>query len=103
MPTATAVESDYPLMALWQLCQHPDTEETLDMDTLGSDRVLIARPQEDVLMRSVSVGEASWYRALLDKQSPDQAAAAARMTEHGCDPRLYWESAVHTGLLVQRH
>ena len=71
--------------------------------TLGGDRVLVARPQEDVLMRSVSVGEASWYRALLDKQSPDQAAAAARRAEHGCDPMLYWEAAVHTGLLVQRH
>lgn len=97
------VESDYPLMALWQLCRHPDTEEILDLDTLGGDRVLIARPQEDVLMRSVSVGEASWYRALLDKQSPDQAAAAARMTEHGCDPMRYWASAISAGLLVQRH
>ncbi len=97
------VESDYPLMALWQLCQHPDTEETLDLDTLSGDRVMIARPQEVVLMRSVSAGEAAWFRSLLGKQARNQAAAAARLAEPDCDPMLYWEGAVHTGLLVQRN
>jgi hypothetical protein len=97
------VESSYPLMALWQLCQHPDAEGTLDLDALGGDSVLIVRPQENVLMRSLSPGEAAWYRALLEGYPPDQAAAAARTVEPDCDPMLYWETAVGDGVLQQQH
>lgn len=97
------VESSYPLMALWQLCQHPDAEGTLDLDALGGDSVLVVRPQENVLMRSLSPSEAAWYRALLEGHPPDQAAAAARTVEPGCDPMLYLETAVGDGVLQQQH
>ena len=97
------VESSYPLMALWQLCQHPDAEGTLDLDALGGDSVLVVRPQEDVLMRSLSSGEAAWYRALQEGHSPNQAATAARIAEPGCNPKIYWETAIGDGVLQQQH
>lgn len=100
-PSVRLVESDYPLLALWNLCQNPDGTEVLDLDALGGDRVLVARPQEEVLMRSVSSGEATWYRALLDKNTLDEAAIAVRMAEHGCDLMHYWAFALGQALWIQ--
>ncbi|PKY11508.1 DUF2063 domain-containing protein [Acidithiobacillus marinus] len=96
------IESDYPLLALWQFCQHPETDSPLDLDALGGDRVFICRPQEEVLMRSLPMGEASWYRSLLEHKTLGEATSAAVDAEPGIDPAQYLASAQRDGIFIPK-
>ncbi|WP_248884260.1 HvfC/BufC N-terminal domain-containing protein [Acidithiobacillus acidisediminis] len=95
------VESDYPIFSIWAFCQDPKNAETLDLDRLAGETVLVARPQEEVMMRPMEPTEALWYRSLLSGASPVEAAALVQNREPGIHVRGFLETALIAGLLVE--
>ncbi|MBN6741564.1 putative DNA-binding domain-containing protein [Acidithiobacillus sp. MC6.1] len=95
------VESEYPVYSIWAFCQDPENAETLDLDRLLGESVLVARPKDEVLMRPLGQAEALWYQALLTGQDHLQASNVVHATELDVDARLFLETAYADGLLVK--
>jgi hypothetical protein len=95
------VESGHPIFSIWAFCQYPENAEALDLDRLMGESVLVARPQEEVLMRALEPAEALWYRSLLSGVSLKEATALAQNREPGIHVRGFLETARVAGLLVE--
>ncbi|MBU2763413.1 DNA-binding domain-containing protein [Acidithiobacillus caldus] len=93
------VESDYPIFSIWAFCQDPENAETLDLDRLAGETVLVARPQEEVLMRPLEPAEALWYRLLLSGMSCMEATVLTQQRQPGIRVEAFQEIALAAGLL----
>lgn len=83
-PAARAFESRFPVLSIWEFCQEPEPQGTLDISQPG-ECVLFARPALDVVMRRVSRGEYRFLQGLCKGGTFGEACAAALAVEPGFD------------------
>ena len=101
-PAARALESRYPILSIWQFCQHPDPDGVLDY-TSGGERVLFWRTALDVAMRRLSAGEYVFLKSLCRGETFAEACRAASDAEPVFDVQTCFAAAVHDEILTDFH
>ena len=100
--TVRVVASVYPIWSIWQVCQDPGGEAILDLDRVSGEKVLVARPHDAVVMRTLGQAEAIWYRALLRGRPLRQAVVIAQHAVPSEDIEGYWRLAQRDGLMTSK-
>jgi hypothetical protein len=96
------VESIYPILAIWNLCQDPEQVLELDLDQMPGESLLLARLELEVVMRPVSGSEVAWYRRLLQGEDPSVALHAIT-TEYPDQSAADFCNRAHSeGFLLER-
>lgn len=98
-PAARAIDSRFPILSIWQFCQHPDPQGQLDLDR-GSERVLFSRQAEDVQMRLLSPGEYAFLRVLCRGETFEAACHTALTVERGFDVQERFAALVREEILT---
>jgi len=75
-PSLRLVSSSYPIFSIWRM-HHADAIASPVHVDAGGECVLVARANDDVVVRAIGVAEYTFVRALLDGQTLESAANAA--------------------------
>lgn len=104
-PSARLMESDYPLLRIWGLCQPGnDTEEHKDIDLReGGVRLLVARPALQVDMTALGAGEYAFLHAILEGLPFETVCTRALSADPDLDIGSALQQQVMEGLITGWH
>ncbi|QSA95774.1 DUF2063 domain-containing protein [Methylococcus sp. EFPC2] len=83
-PSARLLVSDYPVLRIWRINQTDDGEESVDLAE-GGCRLLIYRPQDEVLIRPLETGDFRFLQSLAAGSTLPAAMRAALEADDGFD------------------
>jgi hypothetical protein len=83
-PATRLLESDYPVLRIWQANQPGAADEHVDLDT-GGDRLLVFRRALDIEFKRLSAGELRLLRAFSVERRFAEASTAALEAEAQLD------------------
>ena len=98
-PAARAFSSRFPILSIWEFCQAPEPQDSLDIDLPG-ECVLFSRPALDVVMRRISPGEYHLLQGLCKGGTFGEACAAALEAEPGFDVAARFAALVKDEILT---
>jgi hypothetical protein len=98
-PAARVMHSEYPVLSIWEFCQATGEAGRLDISG-GSECVLLARPQLDVYMRRLMIGECRFLQALCRGQTFTIACAEALQAEPAFDVERTFAALVQEEILT---
>ncbi|HEY1774288.1 MAG TPA: DNA-binding domain-containing protein [Gammaproteobacteria bacterium] len=101
-PAASAFESHFPVLSIWQFCQEAEPQGELNLD-LGAQCVLFSRPALDVEMRLMSAGEHAFLQRLFRGANFETACCAALDLESGFDVQERFTALVREEILSGFH
>jgi hypothetical protein len=99
-PASRLIESDYPVLHIWQVNQDDYTgDQQVDLAE-GGERGMVLRRDLEIAMYRLSPGEFAWLRALADKQDITRAYEQARLAEPEFDLTTCLRRHVARGTVV---
>jgi hypothetical protein len=99
-PASRLIESDYPVLQIWQVNRDDYTgDQRVDLARDG-ERLMVLRRDLEIAMYRLSPGEFAWLRALINKQDISRAYEQACLAEPEFDLDTCLKRHVARGTLV---
>jgi hypothetical protein len=98
-PAARAMCSEYPVLSIWEFCQVSGDAGGLDISG-GGECALLARPQLDVYMRRLTIGEYRFLQALCHGEDFTAACTEALQAEPAFDVERTFAALVQEEILT---
>lgn len=98
-PAVQAMCSEYPVLSIWEFCRASGDASRLDISG-GGECVLFARPQLDVYMRRMTIGEYRLLQTLCRGQNFTVACTEALQAEPAFDVERTFAALVQEEILT---
>jgi hypothetical protein len=104
-PSVRLMESDYPLLRIWELCRAGnDADEHADVDLgAGGVRLLVARPALQVDVSALGAGEYAFLHAILEGLPFEAVCTRALNADPDLDIGSALQQQVMAGLITAWH